>query len=442
MLNRLLALFVGSVVLAACAAPAVAQAPFAPLDQPGPALTPTPAQLKASLSCQPGVTDAKVEPVLLSPGTSTTPTENFGWNWEPALDKLGIPWCAYTAPNQTLDRIDVSGEYLVYAIRTMYKLAGRQIAIIGHSQGGMSMRWAFRFWPDTRTMVADVVGLEPSNHGTTVLTTAACETLGCVPADWQQVSTSNFIEALNSSAETFPGIAYTDLYSTHDELATPIAGPTTAPAAYRPAADRSPTSSSSRSARATSVSTCSPGLPTRSPTRWGSTRSRTGDRPTPARIPKSVCSQVLMPGVLSAQSLAGGLAALGGATGSLGILPGPAATAVSGAPVLHSEPTPPCYVFATCPPSGTLAVTVSPTRATVHHRVRLRIVVTVDVGGVVLPVPGANIWVGNGRHLYTDTTGHAFITIAYGKGGRRRVIATDPEYHDGLAIVRVSRSGA
>src|SRR5581483_7348735 len=112
------------------ASTALADPPYAALDQPGPALSPSPAQLKASLSCQPGVAHAKAEPVLLSPGTSTTPSENFGWNWEPALDMLGVPWCAYTAPNQALNRIDVSGQYLVYAIRTMYALAGRPIAII------------------------------------------------------------------------------------------------------------------------------------------------------------------------------------------------------------------------------------------------------------------------------------------------------------------------
>ncbi|MDQ6606375.1 MAG: GPI inositol-deacylase, partial [Actinomycetota bacterium] len=68
-------------------------------------------------------------------------------------DQLGISWCAYTAPHSTLDNIETSGEYLVYAIRTMHALAGRRIAVMGHSQGGMSMRWALRFWPDTRPMV-------------------------------------------------------------------------------------------------------------------------------------------------------------------------------------------------------------------------------------------------------------------------------------------------
>src|SRR6202034_90100 len=118
---RLAAVF----VCLAVPATAAAQASYGPLNQPGPALTPSAAQLKASLTCESSVKDAKVEPVLLNPGTSTTATENFGWNWEPALQKLGIPYCAYNPPEQALGPIDISGEYLVYAIRTEYALAGR-----------------------------------------------------------------------------------------------------------------------------------------------------------------------------------------------------------------------------------------------------------------------------------------------------------------------------
>jgi hypothetical protein len=203
-----------------CAAPAAAAIPvYAPLDEPGPALSVAPAQLESSLYCEQSVRDASKEPVLLNPATGVTPDENYSWNWEPALDKLGIPWCAYTAPYHTLGDIQTSGEYLVYAIRTMYAMAGRRIAIMGHSQGGMSMRWALRFWPDTRKMVDDVIGFSGSNHGTTTLG-AACSA-GCPPADWQQGYESNFIRALNSYAETFPGISYTEIYSHTDEVVDP-----------------------------------------------------------------------------------------------------------------------------------------------------------------------------------------------------------------------------
>ncbi len=34
--------------------------------------------------------------------------------------------------------------------------------MVTHSQGGMIGRWATRFWPDTRQMVDDIVGLAPS----------------------------------------------------------------------------------------------------------------------------------------------------------------------------------------------------------------------------------------------------------------------------------------
>ena len=70
-------------------------------------------------------------------------------------------------PMHTLNDIQVAAEYLVHAIRRMHRLSGRRIAVMGHSQGGMSMRWALRFWPDTRPMVDDVIGFAGSNHGTT-----------------------------------------------------------------------------------------------------------------------------------------------------------------------------------------------------------------------------------------------------------------------------------
>jgi hypothetical protein len=223
---------VGAIAAAVCltalwsAAPAFAKRPFAPLGQPGPALSVPKSKLKASLKCQHSVQNAKVEPVLLNPATGVTAKENFSWNWEPALDKLRIPWCAYTAPYETLGNIETSGEYLVYAIRHVYGMAHRRIAVLGHSQGGMSMRWALRFWPDTRSMVRDVIGIDGSNHGTSALGQRDCALEGCSPATWQQLAGSNFLKALNSRAETFAGISYTEIYSHTDEVVIPNSGST------------------------------------------------------------------------------------------------------------------------------------------------------------------------------------------------------------------------
>jgi triacylglycerol esterase/lipase EstA (alpha/beta hydrolase family) len=195
-------------------------AEFAPLDRPGPALDVPPAALSAALHCQAGVTNAAAEPVLLSPGTGNEGDQQYGGNWEPALTALGIPWCAFNPPDYALGDIQTTGEYLVYAIRTMHQLAGRPIAILGHSQGGMSMRWALRFWPDTRPMVADVVGLAGDNHGSIwqkIDNVTAC-VIACPPVNYQQAVGSNFLTALNSYAETFAGIAYTEVHTNLDEI--------------------------------------------------------------------------------------------------------------------------------------------------------------------------------------------------------------------------------
>jgi triacylglycerol esterase/lipase EstA (alpha/beta hydrolase family) len=211
---------VGAIAAASLLVPASAAAiTYAPPDQPGPALSVPQDKLDASLDCPSNLGGAARAPVLLVPGTGSNPQHNFSWNWEPALNNLGIPWCAVTLPNNALSDVQISAEYVVNAIRAMHAQAGRQISIIGHSQGGMIPRWALRFWPDTRSMVDDQIGFAPSNHGTTGADSLC--TFSCAAADWQQRDIAEFIKALNSYQETFPGISYTEIYSHFDEVVTP-----------------------------------------------------------------------------------------------------------------------------------------------------------------------------------------------------------------------------
>jgi pimeloyl-ACP methyl ester carboxylesterase len=432
----LIAPLVAAVAWLAVPAVAGAQPGYAPLNQPGPALTSSPDQLKASLSCEASVKNAKVEPVLLNPGTSTTPSENFGWNWEPALQKLGIPYCAYTAPEQTLGPIDISGEYLVYAIRTEYALAGRQIAIIGHSQGGMSMRWALRFWPDTRKMVADVVGLEPDNDGTTVVTDQDCASAGCPAADWDQTYESPFIRALNSGAQTFAGISYTNTYSVDDELVHPDSGPGNCSSCL--------STGEGQISNVELQSICP--LDTSEHIEGGTTDplayalgidAITHSGPAnPARISRSVCDQPFMPGVSSPQSAAAGIALLEPGLGSLGILPGPVSNPVSGAPVLHSAPALPCYVYADCPPSVRLRVMATHRYSNRHRRVRLNVLVTATVSGVTLPVPQAIVRIGR-RRVRTNADGRATASLPVGEAKQVHITATDREYFERRTTVRL-----
>jgi hypothetical protein len=413
------------------------QPAYAPLNQPGPALTPSLAKLKASLSCEPSVKGAKVEPVLLNPGTSTTATENFGWNWEPALQQLGIPYCAYNPPEQALGPIDLSGEYLVYAIRTEYALAGRQIAIIGHSQGGMSMRWALRFWPDTRKMVADVVGLEPDNDGTTVITDQDCASLGCAAGDWDQTYQSPFIEALNSGTETFAGISYTNTYSTDDELVHPDSGPGNCSSCLSTGAGQISNVELQSICPLDTSEHVEGGTTDAVAYALGADAITHAGPADPKRIPSSVCAEAFMPGVTSEQSAQAGLTLLEPGLGSLGILPGPVSNPVSGAPALHSPPPLPCYVYADCAPSTPLKVTVTPRRAKLRRRVRVKVLVTATVSGVTLPVPGATVRLGRGHKLTTNSDGRARVSMTFRKAGSVRVTATDREYLADRATIRV-----
>jgi hypothetical protein len=200
-----------------------ASRPAPPIDRPGPALTVSQADLDAALSCHGDFAGSALEPVLLNPATGVTVEQNYSWNYARAFAAQRRPWCTVDVPDHTLGDIQVAGEYIVHAIRTMRAMATRDIAIIGHSQGGMSMRWALRFWPDTRTMVDDVIGMAGSNHGTTALPICVVGVTSCAPAVWQQQAASEFVAALNSVAETFGGISYTEIYTRSDEVVTPPA---------------------------------------------------------------------------------------------------------------------------------------------------------------------------------------------------------------------------
>lgn len=193
--------------------------PYAPLDRAGPPLSVPASQLQAALACTAGVAGDSRNPILLVPGTNLDPGPNYSWNYERAFTALQWPYCTLTLPHHTMGDIQSAGEYVVYALRTMSKLAGRRVDVLGYSQGGMLPRWALRFWPDTRALVQNDVGIDPSNHGT-LDTDVLCH-LECPPAYWQQASTSHFTEALNSRAETFAGIDYTVIYSHADEVVVP-----------------------------------------------------------------------------------------------------------------------------------------------------------------------------------------------------------------------------
>jgi pimeloyl-ACP methyl ester carboxylesterase len=404
-------------VLALTAVPALAS--YARVDQPGPPLNVSAAKLAGALTCTPGVDHASRAPVLLVPGSGSTPAQEFSWNYEPALTQAGIPWCAVTLPESANGDIQVAGEYMVYAIRTMHARAGRRISIIGHSQGGMVGRWALRLWPDTRTMVDDLIGIAPSNNGS-ALPHVTCGN-GCSPADWQQSSGSNFLRALNSDQDTFPRISYSVILSRYDEEAIPAG------------------TLSGGGGQITNVyvqDVCPAdhtehlGLGTYDPVAYAlaiDALSHSGPA-NPKDIPLPVCAQQFMPGVNPVT------------------FPTDAANAAYGdetstSETLYSEPPLACYTSAVC--RGSNAPTLQTKLVTFPHNLRarkratIRVLVSTDEAGVLEPVPGVTVTFA-GQHAVTGSGGATSLTVRLPRAGRYRLVASRAGCNQAVAVVRVA----
>jgi triacylglycerol esterase/lipase EstA (alpha/beta hydrolase family) len=104
-----------------------------------------------------------------------------------------------------------------------------EVDVVGHSQGGMMPRYYLKYLGGASEVRA-LVGLSPSNHGTTLdglfilsnffpganqFTGALC------PACEQQRVDSAFITNLNAGGETVPGVDYTVIQTRYDTVVTP-----------------------------------------------------------------------------------------------------------------------------------------------------------------------------------------------------------------------------
>lgn len=192
----------------------------------GPVLESDPEAMAEALECPDSFTDDEREPLLLVHGTFATPEENWGWNYAAALPEQGWDVCTVRLPERSNVDIQLSSEYVVYAIRQITGRSGEPVDVMGHSQGGLQPRWAVKWWPDVEAAVDDLVMLATPNHGT-VPADVAYE-FGCFPACYQMASQSNFIAALNRDDETPGDISYTSIYSLTDQLVQPAAPEPTA----------------------------------------------------------------------------------------------------------------------------------------------------------------------------------------------------------------------
>lgn len=159
-------------------------------------------------------------PVVLVHGTFGDMT--VSWNLiSPELVDAGYCVFALDYGNRATERIQDSAEELKdFVSRVRRATDADEVQLVGHSQGGMMPRWYIKFLGGDRR-VEDLVGLSPSNHGTTNPLAPPAGVFGC-RACAQQAEGSDFIRRLNRGDETPGPIDYTQIQTRFDEVVTPF----------------------------------------------------------------------------------------------------------------------------------------------------------------------------------------------------------------------------
>jgi pimeloyl-ACP methyl ester carboxylesterase len=186
-------------------------------------------------SCR--VTKAHPYPVILVHGTFA----NAAFSWQalsPMLYNAG--YCVFAidygqtvpGPFYGTAPIESSAATLAAFVTKVLKATGaKQVDMVGHSQGGLMPRYYMDFLGGARH-VHMLVGLSPSNHGTSLLgiTTLIDDlewlgfpslgALGC-PSCQEQLAGSSFLQKMGSVGDTMPGPEYVVIETEFDEIVTP-----------------------------------------------------------------------------------------------------------------------------------------------------------------------------------------------------------------------------
>jgi triacylglycerol esterase/lipase EstA (alpha/beta hydrolase family) len=178
-------------------------------------------------------------PVILVNGTGANESDN--WRaMAPSLANAGFCVFAFnygglswSGPLTAFGDIPTSAQQLGDFVQAVLAETGaRRVDLVGHSQGGMMPRYYLNFLGGAR-YVDRLVGVVPSNHGTTLggLTDMVAQfpggeqllddLLSPIPAAVQQLVGSSFMQKLGSVPDSVPGVRYTVITTTHDEVVTP-----------------------------------------------------------------------------------------------------------------------------------------------------------------------------------------------------------------------------
>ncbi|MEU5028620.1 esterase/lipase family protein [Streptomyces milbemycinicus] len=185
-------------------------------------------------SCKPSAQHPR--PVVLVHGTLGNSVDNW-LGFAPYLVDRG--YCVFSLDYGQLPGVpifyglgpiaDSAKQLSAYVDRVRTATGAAKVDIVGHSQGGMMPRYYLKFLGGAAKVNA-LVGLAPTNHGTTLsgLTKlldyfpGAADVLAKhTPGLTDQVVGSAFLTRLNEGGDTVPGVRYTVISTKYDEVATP-----------------------------------------------------------------------------------------------------------------------------------------------------------------------------------------------------------------------------
>jgi triacylglycerol lipase len=169
-------------------------------------------------NCRPAA--AHPDPVVLVHGTLFDMT--LTWNLvAPVLEHAGYCVFALDYGHRGTQKIAASAGQLAEFIQRVRQATGAaKVDIVGHSQGAMMPRYFIKFLGGS-AYVNDMIGLSPSNHGTTNPLAGPLGTYADCIACAEQVAGSPFLAHLNAGDQTPGPVDYTVIETDHDEIVTP-----------------------------------------------------------------------------------------------------------------------------------------------------------------------------------------------------------------------------
>ncbi|MGW1705876.1 esterase/lipase family protein [Streptomyces sp. NPDC002206] len=185
-------------------------------------------------SCKPSA--AHPRPVVLVHGTFGNSVDNW-LVLAPYL--VGRGYCVYSLDYGQLPGVpffnglgpidESAGQLDSFVDKVLAATGASKADIVGHSQGGMMPNYYLKFLGGAAKVNA-LIGLAPSNHGTTLLGLTnllpyfpgAEDLLNAhTPGLADQMAGSPFITKLNAGGDTVPGVRYTVIATRYDEVVTP-----------------------------------------------------------------------------------------------------------------------------------------------------------------------------------------------------------------------------